>query len=231
MYHNVTDFAKRFLAMRGSVSSDGLDEALHLHSQANILSSRALELDKIIICIQDWISVFDADISFAEQRIVEIREFVVACESLTTRARESMDRMSSIDSDPFYQPPGPSESVSVSECQGTSDEAINPSLSAELNEHALRLRATSLELANIRVELSAEAQSSKVNVEKAENLLSRERQNLLQWEFLRTDLIRKKSAFLAFSMVAAGAAADYRCWKTSLEDRVGGLLASGSESD
>ena len=53
--------------MRGSVSCDGLDEALHLHSQANILSSRALELDKIIICIQDWISIFDADISFAEQ--------------------------------------------------------------------------------------------------------------------------------------------------------------------
>ena len=64
--------------MRGSASRDDLGEALHLHSQANILMSRALELDKVIICIQEWIGVFNADTTFAEQRIVEIRESIIA---------------------------------------------------------------------------------------------------------------------------------------------------------
>ena len=67
-------------------------------------------------------------------------------------------------------------------------------------------------------------------LEKAENLLMGERQNLEQWLFLRNDLLRKKTAFSAFAAVVSGAAADYRCWKASLEDRVGALLAAGSAS-
>ena len=45
-----------------------------------------------------------------------------------------------------------------------------------------------------------------------------------------TDLLRKEAAFSAFAAVISGAAADYRCCKAKLEDRIGALLAAASVS-
>ena len=65
---------------------------------------------------------------------------------------------------------------------------------------------------------------------KAETLLNSELKNLEQWVFFKDDLLRKETAFLAFSAVISGAAADYRCTKTKLEERIGALLAAATVS-
>ena len=65
---------------------------------------------------------------------------------------------------------------------------------------------------------------------KAESLLKSEFENLEQWEFLKDDLLRKETAFTAFSALISGAAADYRCTKTKLEERVGALLSAATVS-
>ena len=54
--------------------------------------------------------------------------------------------------------------------------------------------------------------------------------NLEQWVFLKNDLLRKESAFLAFSAIISGAAADYRCTKSKLEERIGALLTAATAS-
>ena len=216
--------------MRRSAPCDDLSEALHLNSQVNLINERALELDKVICYIQEWLSVFQADAAFAEHRIVEIKRSIVACEDLTMRARKTTNALSSNDPDLFFQVPDLSEPASASEHGGVSDEAADPSVVAKLNELTRRLRATSREINKVCEGRRVEAQSSKVILEKAENLLMGERQNLEQWLFLKNDLLRKKTAFSAFAAVVSGAAADYRCCKASLEDRVGALLAAGSAS-
>ena len=213
--------------MRRSISCDDLGEALHLNSQVNLINEQALELDKVICYIQEWLSVFQADAAFAEQRIVEIRESIVACEDLTMRARKTTNALSSNDPDLFFQVPDLSEPASASEHGGVSDEAADPSVVARLDELSYRLRATSREVNNICEEQRVETQEI---LGKAEALLQSENQNLEQWLFLKNDLLRKEAAFSAFAAVISGAAADYRCCKASLEDRIGALLAAASAS-
>ena len=103
-------------------------------------------------------------------------------------------------------------------------------LTIRKHELTRRLRSTTRDLHKVSEERNIEAQSSKVILERAEGLLTEERQNLEQWLFLSADLQRKKDSFAAFAAVVSGAAADYRCWKANLEDRVGALLAAGSAS-
>ena len=211
--------------MRRSISCDGLSEALHLNSQINLINERALELDKVICYIQEWLSVFQADADFAEHRIDEIKRSIVACEDLTVRARKNT--LSFSDPDLSFIIPKVSESPSVSEHGGVSVEAADPSVVARLDELSFCLRATSREVNNICEGQRVETQEI---LGKAEALLQSENQNLEQWLFLKNDLLRKKAAFSAFAAVVSGAAADYRCCKASLEDRIGALLAAASAS-
>ena len=211
--------------MRRSQSYDFLNEAHHLQSQINIINGRALELDKLICYVQGWLDVFRADADFAECRIGEIKRSIATCESLTDRARENT--LSFSDPELSFIIPKVSESASVSEHGGVSVEAADPSVVARLDELSFRLRATSREVNNICEEQRVETQEI---LGKAEALLQSENQNLEQWLFLKNDLLRKKSAFSAFAAVVSGAAADYRCCKASLEDRIGALLAAASAS-
>ena len=205
--------------MRRSKSCDYLNEAHHLQSQINIINGRALELDRLISYVQGWLDVFRADADFAECRIGEIKRSIATCESLTDRARENTLSFS----DPNLSLMFPK----VSETASVSVEAADPSVVARLDELSYRLRATSREVNNICEGQRVEA---KMILGKAEDLLQSESQNLEQWLFLKNDLLRKKSAFSAFAAVVSGAAADYRCCKASLEDRIGALLAAASAS-
>ena len=211
--------------MRRSISCEGLNEALHLNSQINLINERALELDRLICYVQGWLDVFRADADFAERRIDEIKRSIATCENLTDRARKNT--LSFSDPDLSFIIPKVSESASVSEHGGVSVEAADPSVVARLDELSFRLRATSREVNNICEEQRVETQEILV---KAEALLQSENENLEQWLFLKNDLLRKEAAFSAFSAVISGAAADYRCCKASLEDRIGALLAAASAS-
>ena len=211
--------------MRRSQSYDFLNEAHHLQSQINIINGRALELDKLICYVQGWLDVFRADADFAECRIGEIKRSIATCESLTDRARKNT--LSFSDPDLSLMFPKVSESASVSEHGGVSVEAADPSVVARLDELSYRLRATSREVNNICEEQRVETQEI---LGKAEALLQSENQNLEQWLFLKNDLLRKEAAFSAFAAVISGAAADYRCCKANLEDRIGALLAAASVS-
>ena len=211
--------------MRRSRSCDFLNEAHHLSSQIDIINGRALELDNLISYVQGWLDVFRADADFAECRIGEIKRSIATCESLTDRARENT--LSFSDPNLSLMFPKVSETASVSEHGGVSVEAADPSVVARLDELSFRLRATSREVNNICEEQRVETQEI---LGKAEALLQSENQNLEQWLFLKNDLLRKEAAFSAFAAVISGAAADYRCCKASLEDRIGALLAAASAS-
>ena len=214
--------------MNSSVPSDCLSEALHLNAQSNLLDQRAKELDRLIAYVSDWLDVFQADTEFANRRIIELRESVADCESLTLRARNVMTALAANESVIFPNVPDSSDSTGVPEVGGMSDEFPNPAVAAQLRELTCRLRSTTRDLRKVSEEQAIEAQSSEVILNKAEGLLSEERESLEQWLFLCEDLRRKKESFAAFAAVAVGAAADYRCWKGKLEDRVGALLAAGS---
>ena len=205
--------------MRRSQSYDFLNEAHHLQSQINIINGRALELDKLICYVQGWLDVFRADADFAECRIGEIKRSIATCESLTDRARENTLSFS----DPNLSLLFPE----VSETASVSVEAADPLVVARLDKLSFCLRATTREVNNICEEQRIETQEILV---KAEALLQSENENLEQWVFLKNDLLRKEAAFSAFSAVISGAAADYRCTKTKLEERVGALLAAATVS-
>ena len=205
--------------MRRSQSYDFLNEAHHLQSQINIINGRALELDKLICYVQGWLDVFRADADFAECRIGEIKRSIATCESLTDRARKNTLSFS----DPNLSLMFPE----VSETASVSVEAADPLVVARLDKLSFCLRATTREVNNICEEQRIETQEILV---KAEALLQSENENLEQWVFLKNDLLRKEAAFSAFSAVISGAAADYRCSKTKLEERIGALLAAATVS-
>ena len=214
--------------MHRSFPRDNLSEALHLNSQANLLDQRASELEKVVAYVSEWLEIFQADADFAELRIQEFRESVANCENLTSRARNVMNAFAAKDSEAFLNVPDISDPASVPEAGGMSDESPDQAVVAQLHELTRRLRSTTRDLHKVSEERAIEAQSSKVILDRAEDLLSEERQSLEQWLFLSADLQRKKDSFAAFAAVVTGAAADYRCWKAKLEDRVGALLAAGS---
>ena len=205
--------------MRRSPSFDCLNEPHHLSTQIDIINGRALELDKLILYIQAWLDVFRADVIFADGRIGEIKRSIATCESLVDRAR--------INTLTFSDPNSSVVFPFVSETPNVSAEAADPSVVARLDNFSFCLRATTREVNNICEERRTETQEILV---KAETLLKSELENLEQWVFLKNDLLRKESAFSAFSAVISGAAADYRCTKTKLEERIGALLAAATVS-
>ena len=199
-----------------------------MNAQSNLLDQRAKELDRLVAYVSEWLEVFQADTEFANHRILELRESVADCESLTLRARNVMTALAAKDSVIFSSVPDISDPAGVPEAGGISDEFPDQAVVAQLRDLTRRLRSTTRDLHKVSEERAIEAQSSKVILNKAEDLLSEERESLEQWLFLSDDLRRKKDSFAAFAAVAVGAAADYRCWKGKLEDRVGALLAAGS---
>ena len=205
--------------MRRSQSYDFLNEAHHLQSQIDIINGRALELDKLICYVQGWLDVFRADADFAECRIGEIKRSIATCESLTDRARKNTLSVSDPNISLLFPEVNETASVSV--------EAADPLVVARLDKLSFCLRATTREVNNICEEQRIETQEILV---KAEALLQSENENLKQWVFLKNDLLRKEAAFSAFSAVISGAAADYRCTKTKLEERIGALLAAATVS-
>ena len=182
----------------------------------------------MVAYVSEWLEIFQADAEFASQRIQEFRESVANCENLTSRARNVMTAFAAKDSVAFLNVPDISDPASVPEAGGISDESPDQAVVAQLRDLTRRLRSTTRDLHKVSEERAVEAQSSEVILNKAEDLLSEERESLEQWLFLSDDLRRKKDSFAAFAAVAVGAAADYRCWKGKLEDRVGALLAAGS---
>ena len=205
--------------MRHSPSCDPLEEAHHLSSQIDVINGRALELDNLVGYVQAWIDVFRADVIFADGRIGEIKRSIATCESLVDRAR--------INTLTFSDPNSSLVFPLVSETANVSVEAADPSVVARLDKLSFSLRATAREVNNICEERRIETQEILV---KAETLLKSELENLEQWVFLKNDLLRKETAFSAFSAVISGAAADYRCTKTKLEERIGALLAAATVS-
>ena len=205
--------------MRRSRSCDFLNEAHHLSSQIDIINGRALELDKLICYVQGWLDVFRADADFAECRIGEIKRSIATCESLSDRARKNTLSVSDPNISLLFPEVFETASVSV--------EAADPLVVARLDKLSFCLRATTREVNNICEEQRIETQEILV---KAEALLQSENENLKQWVFLKNDLLRKEAAFSAFSAVISGAAADYRCSKTKLEERIGALLAAATVS-
>ena len=205
--------------MRRSRSCDFLNEAHHLSSQIDIINGRALELDNLISYVQGWLNVFRADVDFAEGRIGEIKRSIATCETLSDRARKNTLSVSDPNISLLFPEVFETASVSV--------EAADPLVVARLDNLSVCLRATTREVNNICEERRIETQEILV---KAEALLESEKENLKQWVFLKNDLLRKEAAFSAFSAVIAGAAADYRCTKTKLEERIGALLAAATVS-
>ena len=205
--------------MRHSPSCDPLEEAHHLSSQIDIISGRALELDNLVDYVQAWIDVLRADVIFADSRIDEIKRSITSCESLVNRAR--LNTLSFSDPIPSLVFP------SVNETANVSGEAADPSVAARLDKLVAGLRATAREVNNICEERRLDTQEI---LAKAESLLKSEFENLEQWVFLKDDLLRKETAFTAFSALISGAAADYRCTKTKLEERVGALLSAATVS-
>ena len=96
----------------------------------------------------------------------------------------------------------------ISATSNVSGSAADPSVAVRLNELVSGLQAATREVINICEERQSETHEILV---KSETLYRSEKSNLEQWEFLKNDLIRKESAFLAFSAIISGAAADYRC--------------------
>ena len=205
--------------MQHSPSGDCLNEAHHLTSQIDIINGRALELDNLVGYVQAWIDVFRADVVFADSRIDEIKCSIAKYKSLVNRAR--------VNTLTFSDPNSSLVFPLVSETTNVSAEAADPSVVARLDELVFGLRATAREVNNICEEQRIETQEILV---KAEALLQSENENLEQWVFLKNDLLRKEAAFSAFSAVISGAAADYRCTKTKLEERISALLAAATVS-
>ena len=205
--------------MRHSPSFDCLSEAHHLSTQIDIINGRALELEKLIRYIQAWVDVLRADIVFADGRVEEIKRSIATCKSLVDRARINTLAISD-----------PNSSLVlplVSETANVSGEAADPSVEARLNKLVLALQAATREVNDICEERRSESHEILV---KTETLYKSELLNLEQWVFLKNDLLRKESAFSAFSAVISGAAADYRCTKANLEERIGALLAAATVS-
>ena len=205
--------------MQHSPSCDFLNEAHHLTSQIDIINGRALELDNLVGYVQAWIDVFRADVVFADGRIGEIKCSIATCKSLVNRAR--------VNTLTFSDPNSSLVFPLVSDAADVSAEAADPSVGARLDKLVAGLRATAREVNNICEERRLDTQEI---LAKAESLLKSEFENLEQWVFLKDDLLRKETAFTAFSAVISGAAADYRCTKTKLEERVGALLSAATVS-
>ena len=205
--------------MQHSPSCDFLNEAHHLTSQIDIINGRALELDNLVGYVQAWVDVFRADVIFANSRIDEIKCSIAKCKSLVNRAR--------VNTLTFSDPNSSLVFPLVSDSADVSAEAADPSVEARLDKLVAGLRATSREVNNICEERRLD---TKEVLTKAESLLKSEFDNLEQWVFLKDDLLRKETAFTAFSAVISGAAADYRCTKTKLEERVGALLSAATVS-
>ena len=205
--------------MQHSPSCDFLNEAHHLTSQIDIINGRALELDNLVGYVQAWIDVFRADVVFADGRIDEIKCSIATCKSLVNRAR--------VNTLTFSDPNSSLVFPLVSDTADVSAEAADPSVVARLDKLVAGLRATAREVNNICEERRLDTQEI---LAKAESLLKSDLENLEQWVFLKDDLLRKETAFTAFSAVISGAAADYRCTKTKLEERVGALLFAATVS-
>ena len=205
--------------MRPAPSVDCLSEAHHLTSQIDIINGRAIELENLIRYIQAWVEVFRADIDFAAGRVEEIKRSIASCESLVDRARLNTLTVS----DPIPSPVIPL----ISATSNVSGSAADPSVAVRLNELVSGLQAATREVINICEERQSETHEILV---KSETLYRSEKSNLEQWEFLKNDLIRKESAFLAFSAIISGAAADYRCTISKLEERIGVLLSAATAS-
>ena len=205
--------------MRPAPSVDCLSEANHLITQIDIINGRATELENLIRYIQAWVEVFRADIDFAAGRVEELKRSLASCESLVARARLNTLTVS----DPIPIPVIPS----ISAASNVSGEAADPSVAMRLNSLVSGLQAATREVIDICVERQSESHEILV---KSETLYRSEKSNLEQWEFLKNDLIRKESAFLAFSAIISGAAADYRCTKSKLEERIGALLTAATAS-
>jgi len=203
--------------MRPAPSVDCLSEAQHLTSQIDIINGRALELENLFHYIQAWVEVFRADINFASGRVEEIKRSVASCESLVARARLNTLTVS----DPISNPVIPS----ICATSNVSGEAADPSVAMRLNDLLSGLQAATREVMNICEERKSESRELLV---KSETLYRSEKFNLEQWEFLKNDLIRKESAFSAFSAIISGAAADYRCTISKLEERIGALLSAAT---
>ena len=115
----------------------------------------------------------------------------------------------------------------ISATSNVSGSAADPSVAVRLNELVSGLQAATREVINICEERQSETLEIFV---KSETLYRSEKSNLEQWEFLMNDLIRKESAFSAFSAIISGAAADYRCTISKLEERIGVLLSAATAS-
>ena len=205
--------------MRPAPSVDCLSEANHLTTQIDIINGRATELENLIHYIQAWVEVLRADIEFAAGRVEELKRSLASCESLVARARLNTLTVS----DPIPPPVIPS----ISAASNVSGEAADPSVAMRLDSLVSGLQAATREVINICEERQSETIEILV---KSETLYRSEKSNLEQWEFLKNDLIRKESAFLAFSAIISGAAADYRCTVSELEERVGALLSAATAS-
>ena len=205
--------------MQHSPSGDCLNEAHHLTSQIDIINGRALELDNLVGYVQAWVDVFRADVIFANSRIEEIKCSIDKYKRLVNRARVNTLNFSDPNSSLVFP--------LVCDSADVSAEAADPSVEARLNKLVAGLRATSREVNNICEERRRDTQEV---LTKAESLLKSEFDNLEQWVFLKDDLLRKETAFTAFSALISGAAADYRCTKTKLEERVGALLSAATVS-
>ena len=205
--------------MRLSPSVDCLSEAHHLSTQIDIINGRALELENLIRYIQAWVEVFRADIDFADGRVEEIKRSIASCKSLVDRARLNTLTISDPNSSPVIP--------LVSETANVSGEAADPSVAVRLNKLVSGLQAATREVMNICEERKSESRELLV---KSETLYQSEKCNLEQWDFLKNDLIRKESAFSAFSAIISGAAADYRCTISKLEERIGALLSAATAS-
>ena len=205
--------------MQHSPSCDFLNEAHHLTSQIDIINGRALELDNLVGYVQAWIDVFRADVVFANSRIDEIKCSIDKYKRLVNRARVNTLNFSDPNSSLVFP--------LVCDSADVSAEAADPSVEARLDKLVAGLRATSREVNNICEERRLDTQEV---LTKAESLLKSEFDNLEQWVFLKDDLLRKETAFTAFSALISGAAADYRCTKTKLEERVGALLSAATVS-
>ena len=156
---------------------------------------------------------------FAAGRVEEIKRSIASCESLVDRARLNTLTVS----DPIPSPVIPL----ISATSNVSGSAADPSVAMRLNNLVSGLQAATREVTNICEERQSESHEILV---KSETLYRSEKFNLEQWEFLKNDLIRKESAFLAFSAIISGAAADYRCTISKLEERIGVLLSAATAS-
>ena len=137
----------------------------------------------MVAYVSEWLEIFQADAEFANQRIQEFRESVANCENLTSRARNVITALMAKDSVTVSNVPDISDPSSVPEAGGISDEIPDQAVVAQLRDLSCRLRSTTRDLHKVSEERVIEAQSSKVILDRAEDLLSEERQSLEQWLF------------------------------------------------